>query len=248
MKHLVLSLFIFCASGIGLAGCSTSASNSPLSTTVFTTSPMTFSATSVDFSIEESVPTASVTLSKASAVDAPLVFTYSDPTIAGVSSTAVSGSSAAITLVGIASGSTTATATDGVGSQGSISLRAGPCGRPDEMTQEPVLLSPSNASTGIATGVGTLYFGIYTVAANVNDIHLHMIVGQNQAFEAGALSNATLPAGVATAPPPQSGGSTVLSYQAVTVPNLKANTSYRTQLYDNVCSPAMIAGSFTTGN
>ncbi len=204
-----------------------------------------FSPSSVQFSIEESFPTQDVTLTKASAIRGPLLFTYSDPTVAGVVSDPISGSSANITFGGVAAGTTTATATDAFGLHASINLQAGPCGRPDEMTQNPILLSPANGASGIPTSVGMLYFAIYSVVP-VSDVQLHMIVGQNQAFEAGTLQNTTLPAGTPTAAPAP--GSYTLSYQAIAIPMLASDTIYRAQLHDNACSPALIAGTFSTGS
>ena len=209
-----------------------------------TPAALTLSPSPVAFNPVASIQTALITVSKPSAITSPLVLTFSDPTIVGATSPRISGSSATFTLIAVSAGSSSVTATDATGSTGSTSSNLGACGAPDAVNPQPVLLQPQNGATGVATTIGTLYFGVYTYQNTNPTIYLHMIVGQNQAFESGTLTPATLPSGTPTAPPAPSGH--VLTYMSGTVPTLAAGTTYRAQLYDVSCEPALIAGSFST--
>ena len=145
----------------------------------------------------------------------------------------------------IARGSTTVTFTAGT-ANATVTETSALCGRPDWLRPESQLIYPPPGSTGVPTTLGKLYFSI-AVQSFTNGfpttVYLNLIVGQHATqFVGTTLQPDTPPPGSASpAPLPN------FRYQTMSVQvPLAPATSYRTQLYDDACQPAILTGAFTT--
>ena len=147
----------------------------------------------------------------------------------------------------IAHGSTTATFTAG-GAAATISASTGNCGRPDQLSAASQLVYPRPGATDVSPSIDKLYFAVrlagnFSVPPVFPRTNLHLIAGAHETAEGSALQPDTPPPGSAPADPTQQGA---LQYMSATVPPLRSATSYRTQIYDDACQPALLTGSFTT--
>ena len=182
---------------------------------------LSFSPSSVAFALDQ--PSQRVTAIEArgdvtpAPATSPLAFGFSDPTVAGIASPTPGDTPGAFTAISVAHGTTTLSVTDGNGIQGSLDVTGASCGRSDDLSDTPVLVSPQSGATGVPTGVGKLYFGVYTTTATPETTNLHLIVGAHGTYEAGSLSPApALPTGAATAHPARP--NQTLTYLSVAVP------------------------------
>jgi len=202
--------------------------------------PIGVQPSSIGFGLQATPPPQIVVLTNVTA-GTPISISVQDPTLVGVSTAPPSNGSPAFAIRGIAAGSTTVTFAAN-GSTATVRTQSALCGRPDALNPAPVQLSPPNGSTSVPQNVGTVYFGVYSVVPRVQP-YLHLAVGAHGTLEGGALTAASLPAGIPTAPP-QPGRT--LTYMSASVPPLQPGTTYRTQPYDDACQPALVAGSFST--
>jgi hypothetical protein len=185
-----------------------------------------------------------VTVSASQPFDSHFGISVTDPTVVGYTPATLSGTSASLSVFAIAPGSTSISFSDEGGSVAVTTSSDLPCGRPSNLFYNSTLIVPAPGATAVPTNVGALYFAVYSYGLGGPPTpNLHVIIGAHQSFEAGALVVDAPPFGVPT-PAPISGET--LTYMRATVPQLTANTSYRTQLYEDTCQSALLAGAFST--
>ena len=129
------------------------------------------------------------------------------------------------------------------------STSTGNCGRPDQLSAASQLVYPRPGATGVSPSIDKLYFAVrlagnFSVPPVFPRTNLHLIAGAHETAEGSALQPDTPPPGSAPADPTQQGA--LLQDMSATVPPLRSATSYRTQIYDDACQPALLTGSFTT--
>ncbi len=204
---------------------------------------LSVSPSSYTFALDDNAPV-TVTVTRTGGPFASLALGVADPTIVGVTPLTLSGSAATFSVIPVARGATAVTAVDGSGASASFSVTTASCGRPATLVAAQQFV-PAAGATAVAPSIGKMYFVGYFVNGVRAGGKLHLIVGAHGTQEGGPLVQATPPPGtVLPTPIPLPGVTdTVLS---ATVPALVAGQSYQTQLYNDTCQPAVLAGAFST--
>lgn len=198
---------------------------------------------SYTFSLNETAPVP-VTISRSVATFASLGLAVGDPTQIGVTIPVLGGATATFSVIPVANGSTTVTATDGSGVSTTVGVASALCGRPSSIAAFQLLI-PTSGASGVSTSIGTMYFYVYFASPTPQSGSLHLIVGQHGTLEGGTYAPATLPPGtVLPTPPPIPYMSSEIV--AAAVPRLVAGQQYKTELYNDPCQPADVAGTFST--
>ncbi len=204
---------------------------------------LTFSPPSYTFALDDDAPL-TVSLTRSQGPFNELALGVADPTIVGLTPLSFSGSVATLSVVPIAHGSTDVTALDGSGASASFAVATATCARPPSLEAAQQIV-PAPGASAVSTGIGKLYFVGYFKTGVRPGGKLHLIVGNTGTQEGGSLSPATPPPGtVLPSPIPLTG--TTSAVLAASAPALIAGRSYRTQLYNDTCQPAVIAGNFST--
>jgi hypothetical protein len=213
---------------------------------VLSASPATFA-----FGIADPIPSpqSGFVAASPSPVSLGLSIAVADPTVAGVElGESFVAWPARFVVYPIAHGSTTATFSAG-GASATITASSGLCGRPDWLSPASQLVFPRPGATGVSPSIGKLYFAVWLTGnvvvppASFPPTNLHLIAGAHETAEGSALRPDTPPPGSAPVDLAQQG---TLQYMSATVNALRSGTSYRTQIYDDACQPALLTGSFTT--
>ncbi len=227
--------------GLIVAGCS--GSNNAAS--YYSGTPATLLATPAQyaFSLDNNTPEP-VSVTRSAGTFSSLGLSVADPTIVGVTVPALSGATATFSVIPIAHGATTITATDSTGSSSSVNIATASCGRPPSLVAAQQAY-PASGATGVPTSIGILYFVAYFSNGVGVSGHLHLIVGTHGTLEGGPLDVATLPPGTVlpTPIPLPNVSDTIVS---ATIPALASGQQYQTQLYNDTCQPAVLAGTFST--
>lgn len=235
------TLIVVC--GLVLAGCSGgNSSPSPQPTTpqvvTLSASPATYT-----FPLDNNTPEP-VSVTRSNGTFTSLALGVADPTVVGVTAPALNGTSATFSVIPIAHGATTVTATDSTGASTSVSVTTASCGRPSSLVAAQQVV-PAAGATGVSASIGTLYFVAYSLNGLGAAGNLHLIVGAHGTLEGGPLVAATLPPGTVLPTPIPLPGATGTIVSA-TVPALVPGQQYQTQLYNDTCQPAVLAGTFST--
>ncbi len=225
---------------IALAGCGGGGSSAaPAQPVTLSATPATFT-----FPLNDNTPEP-VSVARSTGTFASLGVSVSDPTIVGVTAPALAGANATFSVIPIAHGATTITATDSTGASTTISITTASCGRPASLLAAQQVL-PASGATSVSPSIGRLFFVVYFVSGAAVNGNLHLSVGAHGTLEGGPLVAAFLPPGtVMPSPPPLPGPVTSASVSA-TVPALAAGQQYQTQLYNDTCQGAVLAGTFST--
>jgi hypothetical protein len=227
------TLILVC--GLVLAGCSGgNSSPSPQQVVTLSASPATYT-----FPLDDNTPEP-VSVTRSNGTFTSLALGVADPTVVGVTAPALNGASATFSVIPIAHGATTVTATDSTGAATSVSVTTASCGRPASLVAAQQVV-PTAGATGVSASIGTLYFVAYGGGTG----NLHLIVGAHGTLEGGPFVAATLPPGTVLPPPIPLPGVTDTIVSA-TVPALVPGQQYQTQLYNDTCQPAVLAGTFST--
>src|SRR5450755_2771203 len=228
--------------GLALAGCGVN-----LASTVGATSPprAALSATpaTFTFALDHNAPQV-VTVTRSSGTFTSVLLSVADPTIVGVTDPTLSGASATFSIVPVAYGSTTVNVTDQTGATTAVDVSTASCGRPPSLLAAQQLV-PSSGATHVSTSIGTLYFLAYFQKNVALSGNLHLIVGQHGSLEGGPLVAATAPPGTIF-PTPIPIPNTTQMVVSASVPPLAPAQQYRTELYNDTCQPAELAGTFST--
>ncbi len=174
-----------------------------------------------------------------------LALSIGDPTVVGVSGPNLTAGSATFTIIPIAHGATTITATDSTGASTSISVMTATCGRPPSILAAQQVV-PAAGATGVATSIGRLYFVAYFETGAAVSGNLHLSVGAHASLEGGPIVAAALAPGTVVPSPPPLPGPVTSATVSATVPALAGGQQYRTQLYNDPCQGAVVAGTFST--
>ena len=208
--------------------------------------PVTLSATPAAFTfpLNDNTPEP-VSVTRSAGTFASLGLSVGDPTVVGVTATVLTGSTATFSVIPIAHGATTITTTDGTGVSTTVSITTASCGRPPSILAAQQVV-PASGATGVSPSIGQVYFVAYVVTGVAASGNLHMSVGAHGTLEGGQLVAATLPAGTVLPTPPPLPGPYTSTIVSATVPALAAGQQYRTQLYNDTCQGADVAGTFST--
>jgi hypothetical protein len=152
---------------------------------------------------------------------------------------------ATFSVIPIAHGATTITATDSTGASALVSVTSALCGRPPSMLAAQQVV-PASGATGVSPSIGRVYFVAYFVTGVGVSGNLHMSVGAHGTLEGGPLVAAALPPGTVLPTPPLLPGPITSMTVSATVPTLAAGQQYQTQLYNDTCEGAVLAGTFST--
>ncbi|MGH7707446.1 MAG: hypothetical protein ACREM6_05900 [Vulcanimicrobiaceae bacterium] len=162
----------------------------------------------------------------------------------GVTSASLAGATATFSVIPVARGATTITATDSSGAATSVSVATASCGRPPSLLAAQQVV-PSPSATGVSTSIGTLYFVAYFLVGTSVSSNLHLTVGAHGTLEGGPLVEATLPPGIIPPTPIPLPNATDTIVSAM-VPTLAAGQQYQTELYNDSCQPRVLGGAFST--
>lgn len=231
----------FAVCGLMVAGCS--GGNSAPSYYSGTPATLLAKPAQYTFSLDNNTPE-TVSVTRAAGTFSSLGLSVADPTIAGVTMPTLSGATATFSVIPIAHGATTVTATDGTGSSTSVSIATASCGRRASLVAAQQAF-PASGATGVSTSIGTLYFVAYFLNGVGLSGRLHLTVGTHGTLEGGPLVAATLPPGAVlpTPIPLPNVSDTIVS---ATVPALAVGQQYQTELYNDTCQSAVLAGKFST--
>ncbi len=236
----VASLFVAaCSSGSGTPSPSPTAAP-----------PLVANPTSVSFSIADDIGSPqAVDITSAAGFGSGLTVSVGDPTQLGAAVALPNQPTMATLSIypissGLSGGSSGVSLGDSLGGTAMISVTQEACGRPASLVDAQQAY-PANASTGVSTNVGKLYFVAYFYHGAPTSGRLHLTVGSHGTLEGGPLVAATLPPGtlLPTPIPLPDTSDTIVS---ATVPTLLPGQQYRTQLYNDTCQSPIIAGSFST--
>lgn len=203
---------------------------------------LALSPASYSFSLDQNAPQ-QFTVTRSNGSFTSLVLSIGDPTVVGVSGPTISGSTASFQVLPIAHGTTSVNATDQNGNSAAAQISTASCGRPPSLVAAQALL-PSNGATGVSSSIGRLYFVVYMMRGTTLSGNLHLIVGQHSSLEGGPLVLATPPPG-AVLPTPIPLLNAVDFVASASVPPLALGQRYETELYNDTCQPAVIAGTFS---
>jgi len=238
---MVIAILRFLVSAwiLALVACSSSSTPSaPTQHVTISATPAAFT-----FALDNNTP-ASIHVTRSSGSFSSLALGVADPTIVGFTAPSLSGGTAIFTIIPIAHGSTTVTATDSTGANAPVSVTTATCGRPPSLLGAQQVV-PAAGATGVSPSIGTLYFVAYFLTGVGVSGNLHVAVGAHSTLEGGALVAATLPPGTTLPTPLPISGATGTIVSA-TIPALTTGQTYTTQLYNDTCQPAVLAGTFST--
>ena len=236
-RNTLVALMLAALAGCGGGG--SSAAPPPMQVVTLSATPTTFT-----FPLNDNTPEP-VSVVRSAGAFASLGLSVGDPTVVGVTAPDLTGGSATFTIIPIARGTTTITATDSTGASTSVSVATALCGRPPSFLAAQQVV-PASGATGVAPSIGRLYFVVYVPTGAGVSGNLHMSVGAHGTLEGGPIAASTLPPGtILPTPPPLPGPYTTATVSA-TVPTLAAGQQYQTQLYSDTCQGAVVAGTFST--
>ena len=223
---------------LSMTGCGGSTTSSPAAGGSLTVSPMSYA-----FPLDNNSPAPFAVTSSGGSLSG-LSLAVADPTIVGITAPAIGATSATFSVTPIARGSTTVTATDTAGGSASVSVSTALCGRPASLVGAQQVV-PASGAANVATTIGVLYFIVYFATNTPGNGNLHLAAGAHGTLEGGPLAPATLPPGTVL-PTPLPIPFATSQVVSATVPALQPGQQYRTQLYNDTCQPAVLAGSFST--
>jgi hypothetical protein len=231
--------------GLALAGCGGYYPDRGVVGPMPSPSPVTLSATpsTYAFALDHNAPQL-VNVTRSSGTFASLLLSVADPTIIGVTTPTLSGTSASFSIIPIAHGSTTVRLTDQTGAMTAVHVNTASCGRPASMLAAQQLV-PASGATNVSSSIGTLYFLAYFQNGAALSGNLHVIAGNHRTLEGGPLVAATAPPGTIFPTPIPIPNTTDVVVSA-SVPALAPAQRYRTEVYNDTCQPAVLAGAFST--
>lgn len=228
---------------VGCAGSGVSVWNPDTPVPTISANPSSFG-----FALNQTTPQA-VTVTRSSGSFTALAAVAADPDLVGVSVIGISGATATVDILPIASlgtSTTSVTLTDSSGATTALTITPATCGRPSDLSAGTELISPTLGATHVPTNVGTLYFTLFSPSPQFpTNIRIHLVVGGTATLEGTSALILATPPGGAPSPAPLPPG--LYEYVAAgTVPTLPTGTSIRTQLYDDACQGPLIPGNFST--
>ena len=236
-RNTLVGLVLVALAGCGGGGSSRSAA--PAQSVTLSATPAAYT-----FPLDDNTPEP-VSIGRSTGAFASLGLSVGDPTIVGVTAPILTGASATFAVIPIAHGATTITATDSTGVSTTVSITTATCGRPPSILAAQQVV-PASGATGVSPSIGQLYFVAYVVTGVAVSGSLHMGVGAHDTLEGGPLVAATLPAGTVVPTPPPLPGPYTSTIVSATIPALAAGQQYQTQLYNDTCQGADVAGTFST--
>lgn len=221
-----------------LSGCSGSSMSSAGAAVTLSASPSAYT-----FPLGDSSPQP-ITVARSNGTFTSVTLSVSDPTIVGVTTPLLAGGSATFSIVPIARGSASISIADSSGAQAQVNAMTPLCGRPPNLIAAQQLF-PSDGAGGVSTSVGKVYFSVYFLNGTSPSGNLHLILQPHATLEGGPLTAATPPPGTVFPTPIPLPNATAIEMSA-SVPPLQAGAQYETELYNDTCQQAVLAGAFST--
>lgn len=234
-RNILVGLLLLALGGCGGGG----SSAAPAQSVTLSVAPAAFT-----FPLNDNTPEP-VSVMRSTGAFASLGLSVGDPTVVGVTAPNLTGASAAFAIIPIAHGATTITATDGTGASTSVSVTTATCGRPPSFLAAQQVV-PASGATSVTPSIGQLYFVVYVVSGAGVSGNLHLSVGAHGTLEGGPIVTSSLPPGTILPSPPPLPGPVTSATVSATVPALGAGQQYQTQLYNDTCQGAVVAGTFST--